>query len=172
MAQPYIGEIRMYAGNFAPLGWMFCEGQLLSIAEHDTLFMLIGTTYGGDGESTFGLPDLRGRIPIHLGTSTSSGITYTIGEKGGVETVTLTANQIPNHKHVPMANNNRGVTNNPSGSVWARSTLHQYAKDINPHEQVSFQLNSAGGSNPHNNMMPYLCVNFIISLYGIFPSET
>ena len=167
MAQPYVGEVRMFAGNFAPAGWMFCEGQLLPISEYETLFNLIGTTYGGDGQSTFGLPDLRGRVPIHMGSG------FTLAETGGVETVTLTVSQIPAHSHAPLANTS-GTAANPSNTVWAGSTsLSPYAAA----SAINGQMNagaagSAGGSQPHDNMVPFLVVDFIISLFGIFPSQT
>src|SRR5205814_7969235 len=121
MAQPYVGEIRIFAGNFAPAGWMFCEGQLLPISEHETLFQLIGTTYGGDGQPTFNLPDLRGRIPLHQGTSSSSGTTYQLAEQGGVETVTLTTQQIPQHNNSLIATTATGTGANPGGNLLANS---------------------------------------------------
>src|SRR3954468_11148073 len=111
MAQPYVGEIRVFAGNFAPAGWMFCEGQLLPISENETLFQLIGTTYGGDGQSTFGLPDLRGRLPIHQGNGT------VLAETGGAEEITLTVSQIPSHTHPMLANNTQGSTPTPGNTV-------------------------------------------------------
>lgn len=168
MAQPYVGEIRMFSGNFAPAGWMFCDGQLLSISENETLFQLIGTIYGGDGQSTFALPDLRGRVPIHLGNS------LIIGESGGAEEITLTLNQMPSHSHVPAANSGSGTSTSPVNNVWAaQPALLQYAltgsADIN---LAANTLSNTGGSQPHNNFQPYLCVDFIISLFGIFPSPT
>ena len=168
MAQPYVGEIRMFAGNFAPAGWMFCEGQLLPISEYETLFNLIGTTYGGDGQSTFGLPDLRGRVPIHMGNG------FTLAETGGVEEVTLTVSQIPSHSHVPVASSNNGNQASPSQNVWAASPLNQFSNAA-PNSNVKFDptaVGSTGGSQPHTNFIPYLCVDFIISLFGIFPSQT
>lgn len=167
MAQPYVGEIRMFAGNFAPAGWMFCEGQLLPISENETLFQLIGTTYGGDGQSTFALPDLRGRIPIHQGNG------FILAETGGVEEVTLTASQIPAHSHPLVASTTAANSRNPlpnatlgvaSGDVYI-STLDAVA--LSPQT-----IAATGGSQPHTNFQPYLCVDFIISLYGIFPSLT
>lgn len=167
MAQPYVGEIRMFAGNFAPAGWMFCEGQLIPISEYETLFNLIGTTYGGDGQSTFALPDLRGRVPIHFGNG------FTLAETGGVEEVTLTVSQIPNHNHSLMASQNVGSQSSPSGSVVAQPPqIQAYIEDV-PSVSFSPQASgSTGGSQPHNNFQPYLCVDFIISLFGIFPSQT
>lgn len=167
MAQPYVGEIRMFAGNFAPAGWMFCEGQLLPISEYETLFNLIGTTYGGDGQSTFALPDLRGRLPIHMGNG------FTLAETGGVETVTLTVSQIPAHSHPMLASLNQGNTVNPGGNVLAATATATPYIAISPNVPLSPQaVSSVGGSQPHSNFQPYLCVDFIISLFGIFPSQT
>lgn len=166
MAQPYVGEIRMFAGNFAPAGWMFCEGQLLPISENETLFQLIGTTYGGDGESTFALPDLRGRIPLHQGDS------FILAETGGVEEVTLTVNQIPAHSHPQLASNTAATESQPSSKVFAQTTVDAYVTG-GPFVPLSpLAVGAVGGSQPHNNFQPYLCVNFIISLFGIFPSPT
>lgn len=167
MAQPYVGEIRMFAGNFAPAGWMFCEGQLLPISETEALFQLIGTTYGGDGQSTFALPDLRGRIPIHQGNG------FTMGETGGAEEVTLTVSQIPAHTHPVQAQSGPGDTNKPENAVWAKSNYYQFSDQVGMLKGMNSALVSpSGGSQPHSNMMPYLCVDFIISLFGIFPSQT
>ncbi|HXF09837.1 MAG TPA: tail fiber protein [Desulfuromonadaceae bacterium] len=167
MAQPYVGEIRIFAGNFAPAGWMFCEGQLLPISEYETLFNLIGTTYGGDGESTFGLPDLRGRVPIHQGNA------FTLAETGGVESVTLTVSQIPAHSHPLLGSNAPGDQVNPSGNLPGNSfNVTPYINDVPNGNMNAGCVNPTGGSQPHNNFQPYLCVNFIISLFGIFPSPT
>lgn len=169
MAQPYVGEIRMFAGNFAPAGWMFCEGQLLPISENETLFQLIGTTYGGDGQSTFALPDLRGRVPIHFGNG------FTLAETGGVETVTLTTQQIPAHSHPVLATNNVGNAAAPQGQVLAAGSTvasSPYGTDAPKSTLHPNTIGSVGGSQPHNNFQPYLCVDFIISLFGIFPSQT
>lgn len=169
MSQPYIGEIRMFAGNFAPAGWMFCEGQLLSIAEYDTLFNLIGTTYGGDGQSTFALPDLRGRLPIHQGSG------FTPGQNGGVEEVTLTVSQIPAHTHTLLASANQASSTTPGNQLPAitqATTIRPYGTDA-PQVQLSpNSISSVGGSQPHSNFQPYLCIDFIISLFGVFPSQT
>lgn len=168
MAQPYVGEIRMFAGNFAPAGWQFCQGQLLPISEYDTLFQLIGTTYGGDGEETFALPDLQGRIPIHQGGG------FNLAETGGAEEVTLTVGQIPNHGHSWLAVGDRsGTLTSPAGALPAQSA-HVTAY-LNEAPDASFAAAAAaptGGSQPHTNLQPYLCVSFIVSLYGIFPSPT
>ena len=169
MAQPYVGEIRIFAGNFAPAGWMFCEGQLLPISENETLFNLIGTTYGGDGQSTFGLPDLRGRIPLHFGNG------FILAETGGVETVTLTTQQIPAHSHALLATSNFSTTASPQGNLAAALNVvnvDPYGTDA-PSAPVSpNSVGPVGGNQPHNNFQPYLCLDFIISLFGIFPSPT
>jgi microcystin-dependent protein len=157
----------MFAGNFAPAGWMFCEGQTLPISENETLFQLIGTTYGGDGESTFALPDLRGRIPMHQGNG------FTLAETGGVEEVTLTVNQIPAHSHGFTATTTAGTQSSPAGNRMAQS--RNIAPYVNEATEGTFRadaVGSAGGSQPHLNLQPYLCVSFIISLFGIFPSQT
>lgn len=167
MAQPYVGEIRMFAGNFAPAGWMFCEGQLLPISENETLFQLIGTTYGGDGQETFALPDLRGRLPLHQGNG------FIMAETGGVEEITLTVNQIPAHSHPLLASTGPGTVNTPSGSTTAESaTINIYIEDIPSVGLAPTAIGPTGGSQPHTNFQPYLCVDFIISLFGIFPSPT
>jgi len=168
MSGPYVGEIRMFAGNFAPAGWMFCEGQLLPISEYETLFNLIGTTYGGDGQSTFALPDLRGRIPLHQGNG------FTLAETSGSEEITLTVNQIPAHNHALVATQNIGTLQSPGGTaLLAQSTLGiMYLADT-PDATLSAQtVQPVGGSQPHENFQPYLCVDFIISLFGVFPSPT
>ena len=167
MAQPYVGEIRMFAGNFAPAGWMFCEGQLLPISENETLFQLIGTTYGGDGESTFALPDLRGRVPIHQGNG------FILAETGGAEEVTLTVNQIPAHGHALLASARRGDQLNPAGALPAASpSVAPYVNAATTAAFAASAIGPVGGSQPHSNLQPYLCVDFIISLFGIFPSPT
>jgi microcystin-dependent protein len=167
MAQPYVGEIRMFGGNFAPAGWMFCEGQLLPISENETLFQLIGTTYGGDGESTFALPDLRGRIPIHQGNG------FTLAETGGAEEITLAVTQVPAHSHPLVVSGARGSQVSPAGNLPAQS--YNVVPYINGSPTGNFNaasIASVGGSQPHTNFQPYLCVDFIISLFGIFPSPT
>jgi microcystin-dependent protein len=167
MAQPYVGELRMFAGNFAPAGWMFCEGQLLPISENETLFQLIGTTYGGDGESTFALPDLRGRLPLHQGNN------HILAETGGVEEVTLTTQQIPAHTHPLLASTSVGSAASPQGRVLAASGSSNVYRPGPAGAAMSNQtVAPVGGSQPHTNFQPYLCVNFIISLFGIFPSPT
>lgn len=167
MAQPYVGEIRMFAGNFAPAGWMLCEGQLVPISEYETLFNLIGTTYGGDGQSTFALPDLRGRIPIHQGNG------FTLAETGGAEEITLTVSQIPAHSHPLLVSTDTANTLNPQNNViGAPSTATPYFAGPPGTPLSTTAVSSVGGSQPHSNFQPYLCVNFIISLFGIFPSAT
>ena len=166
MSDPFVGEIRMFGGNFAPAGWMFCEGQLLPISENETLFNLIGTTYGGDGQETFALPDLRGRIPIHVGNG------FIQAETGGVEEVTLTAQQIPIHNHPLLGSKDTGNQNSPVGFVPAASNVVSiYAAAVPANNMAAQMLGPAGGSQPHTNFQPYLCVNFIISLFGIFPHQ-
>ena len=172
MSEPYIGEIRMFGGNFPPSGWMFCDGAQLSIAENDALFNLIGTTYGGDGQQTFNLPDLRGRVPIHQGVNPATGTSYTLGEQGGVETVTLTTQQIPPHNHPLAATTAVGTQSNPGGNLLANSQGPQPYIEEGPDSSLSQQaLTPAGGSQPHENRQPYLGINFIISLFGIYPSQ-
>ena len=169
MGTPYVGEIRMFAGNFAPVGWAFCQGQTLPISENDVLFTLIGTTYGGDGETTFNLPNLASRVPVHMGSS------FIIGQTGGVESVTLTTSQIPAHSHVPQCNSNAGSDASPQNNLWAVSGSNLYADNTNGPPSVNMDpgaLQSSGGSQPHDNMVPFLCINFILSLFGVFPSQT
>src|SRR5881397_563739 len=159
MAQPYVGEIRMFAGNFAPEGWMFCEGQLLPISENETLFQLIGTTYGGDGQSTFGLPDLRGRLPLHQGGG------FILAETGGAEEITLTVSQITAHSHPMQASS--GISTQPTGqaNVLGKITnIDLYSGDSPDTNMSPVAVTATGGSQPHTNFQPYLCVDFIISL--------
>jgi microcystin-dependent protein len=171
MGTPYVGEIRLFAGNFAINGWAFCNGQLLAISEYETLFQLIGTTYGGDGQSTFGLPDLRGRVPVHQGTG--SGLSpVVIGQRAGVETVTLSSNQIPSHTHSVLASSDAASTNVPSsGVVLAATSYNAYRAGV-PGAALNAPVPSVGGNQPHTNMQPFLAINYIISLFGIFPSAT
>ncbi|MGC3988449.1 MAG: tail fiber protein [Chthoniobacteraceae bacterium] len=172
MAEPYIGEIRMFAGNFAPVDWAFCNGQLLAISDYDALYNLIGTTYGGDGVTTFALPNLQSRIPMHMGTG--AGSTYVIGQASGTETVTLITSQIPAHTHIPQAST-AGNAPAPASNVWAQpgnTTLTQYAPPPTTGTMAANALGSAGGSQPHDNLMPYTTISFIIALYGIYPSQS
>jgi microcystin-dependent protein len=166
VSNPYVGEIRMFAGNFAPAGWAFCQGQLLSIAGNETLFQLIGTTYGGDGQSNFALPNLASRIPVHLGQN------YSLGQTGGEETVTLTTQQVPVHAHPVIASTGTGAQSSPAGNVLANSAAVALYSGDAPNVSLGPQsVQSAGGSQPHDNMQPFLAINFIISLFGIFPSQ-
>jgi microcystin-dependent protein len=161
---PYVGEIRIFAGNFPPVGWLFCEGQQMSIAENDILFTVIGTQYGGDGESTFSLPDLRGRIPMHQGNG------HLIGESAGVTDVTLTTQQLPTHTHAVIASLDNGSAASPANAILAGSTtVTPYASETPAAALAATSVSAIGGSQPHTNLQPYLCVNFIISLYGEFP---
>jgi microcystin-dependent protein len=170
MGTPYIGEIRMFGGNFAPLNWAFCSGQLIPISQNDALFNLIGTTYGGDGVNTFALPDLQGRVPIHVGTLL--GTPYQLGEKAGVETVTLTVNQIPSHNHAFVASQDSAGATTPENNVVALSTAIKNWTPFPPNLPMNASaLQPVGGSQPHENMMPYLVITFVISLFGVFPSQ-
>jgi microcystin-dependent protein len=172
MATPYIGEIRIFGGNFPPQGWAFCDGSLLAISENDALFNLIGTTYGGNGTNTFALPDLRGRVAVHQGSNGSS--SYVIGQQGGGETVTLATGQLPAHTH--QANGGpAGTTVSPSGNFWSTDPAGNtaaYASSTPDSKMNAGALSSAGGSQPHDNMSPYLVTNYIISLFGIYPSRS
>lgn len=166
MSEPFLGEIRMFGGNFAPVGWLFCAGQSLAISENDALFALLGTTFGGDGQTTFALPDLRGRIPVHQG----GGIVA--GQVGGTETVTLSQAQLPAHTHPVMANAAIGSIPNPANNVPAESSaVAMYQSAAASAAMATGATSNAGGSQAHDNVQPYLCVNFIISLSGIFPSQ-
>lgn len=171
MSEPFVGEIRMFAGNFAPRGWAFCDGQLLAVSQNDALFSLLGTIYGGDGRTTFGLPDVRGRVPIHAGSG--PGLSpRRLGAKGGAEKVTLTVNQLPSHGHTMRAVTGFADRSSPQGAVLAASAT----TDIYNTEGVDSNLNSAavssvGGSRSHTNLQPFLCINFIIALFGIYPSR-
>lgn len=167
MAQPYVGEIRLFAANFAPAGWLLCHGQLLAISENETLFQLVGTTYGGDGQSTFALPDLRSRVPLHQGNG------YILAEAGGVEAVTLMAQQLPAHTHALLVSTDVATQSAPAGSVLAQSTAADlYIEDAPGAPLAAAALSPFGGSQPHTNVQPFLALNFIISQFGIFPSPT
>ena len=165
MSDPYIGEIRVFGGNFAPVGWLLCQGQLLPISEFDALFNLIGTTYGGDGQTTFALPDLASRIPYHQGSG------YVLGQTGGAEQVTLTQQQIPVHTHTANASSANADQPGPASNVWGAGTLTGYAASQPANTTMNpAALLPAGGNQPHENMPPYVCVNFIIATEGIYPS--
>ena len=168
---PFVGEIRMFAGNFAPQGWAFCDGQLLAVSQNDALFSLLGTIYGGDGRTTFGLPDLRGRIPIHAG-SRPGGASHNLGSKAGAEVVTATVGQLPTHSHTFQASSAVGSQSNPSGASLASSPNVRLYRDVAPTvNTATSSLLPAGGSQPHNNMAPFLCVHYIIALVGVYPSQ-
>lgn len=171
MGSPFVGELRLVGFNFAPIGWAQCQGQLVGIAENETLFNVIGTTYGGNGVNTYALPDLRSRIPVHMGTG-ASGTTYVIGEMGGVETVTLTTSQYPSHTHPAQANSKAlGSVNSPNNNIL--STGQNIYRNQTPSVNMADgMLSNDGGSQPHNNLQPYLALNWIISLLGIFPSQS
>jgi microcystin-dependent protein len=174
MSSPFIGEIRLFAGNFAPNGWAFCDGALLPISQFDALFNLIGTTYGGDGQTTFALPDLRGRVPVHQGQGGAT--TYILGQNGGAEQVTLTVQQIPQHAHPLTATNDTATQTNPGGQVLARfsqANIDPYLESTPGTTSLAqSSITAAGGSQPHSNLQPFLCMNYILSLFGIFPSQS
>ena len=166
MSDPFIGEIRMFGGNFAPAGWAFCDGQEVPISENDALFQLIGTTYGGDGESTFALPNLQSRVPVHAGPG------FVLGQQSGEEQVTLSVNQIPAHGHALNADENSGTQLSPTHNILAQTQNPMMYRAITP--TLAMNGNSvlpAGGSQPHDNMVPYTVISFIISLYGIYPTQ-
>lgn len=174
MTTPYVGEIRLFAGNFAPVGWALCQGQLLSIAQEQVLFALIGTTYGGDGQSTFGVPDLRGRVPIHQGQGPGLG-SYVIGQLAGTETVTLLSSQLGGHTHPMRASAAPAVASvtSPANAVLAATAANSYDPTGAP---LAMAANAIGPVNntpatPHQNMAPTLAVNYIIALVGVFPTQ-
>lgn len=170
MADPYIGEIRMFAGSFAPADWEFCDGRQLPISEYETLFNLIGTTYGGDGQETFNVPNLCGRAPIHRGQGPGISQTYQLGEPFGVEQVTLTTQQIPTHQHALHASPAGGTTAHASGSVLASAPAAAAFIVDAPSVQLSAtSVTGQGGSQPHPNMPPYTVVSYIICVNGIYP---
>jgi microcystin-dependent protein len=173
MGQPYVGEIRMFAGNFPPNGWKFCDGSPMPISENDVLFQLIGTTYGGDGEETFNLPNLQSRVPIHKGTG-PSGVTYQIGEMAGTEQETLNVQQIPVHTHTLVGSTANGTEASPGGALLGTSTTLQPYAQISPGDAAMAPtcITPVGGSQPHENCQPFICIYYIISLFGIFPSQT
>jgi len=173
MGEPFVGEIRMFGGTFAPAGWAMCQGQTMAISENDTLFNLIGTTYGGDGQETFQLPDLQGRCPVHAGQGPGISQTYALGEKVGVESVTLNTNQIPIHTHPMIASQAIGNVTQPTGNIMAQNnTISNYIEDVTDANFNANAVQPTGGSQPHDNMQPYLCISFIISLFGVFPSQS
>jgi microcystin-dependent protein len=171
MSEPFVAEIRMFAGNFAPQGWAFCDGQLLAISQNDALFSLVGTIYGGDGRTTFGLPDCRGRIPVHAGTG--PGLSpRVLGARAGTEQETLTVNQMPSHSHQMQASPDLASSPNPGTNVVSRSTaVDAYINDTPTVDLASTSILSVGGSQAHSNIQPFICINFIIALFGIYPSR-
>ncbi len=167
MSQPYVGEIRLFAGNFAPDGWAFCDGQLLSIAQNTALFELIGTLYGGDGQTTFALPDLRGRVPVHQGGG------YLVGESGGAETVTLSAPQMPPHAHALFASTSAAsAAHGPSEVPGSSAAMKFYGGGAPTMAMDANALAAVGGNQPHDNMPPFVAINYIVSLFGVFPSQS
>ena len=172
MSNPYIGEIRMFGGNFAPYGWSFCNGSLVAISENPALYNLIGTTYGGDGTTTFALPNLLGRMPIHAGTGQGTQ-TYILGQLGGLEQVTLLTGQIPSHNHTLFGSTDTANATAPTNNVLAApSGLTPYAQAAARAQMDPTSISLTGGSAPHDNMMPFLCVSFIIALIGVYPSQS
>jgi len=174
VSNPYVGEIRMFGGSFAPAGWAFCNGATLPITENETLFQLIGTTYGGDGQATFRLPDLQGRLPMHMGQGPGLSQNYQIGETGGVESVTLSTQQIPAHNHPFLATADLAAAVTASGNLVATTNVSKkvYGASASPTTAMAAaSIGPTGGSQPHENFQPYLCISFIISLFGIFPTQ-
>lgn len=173
MSSPYIGEIRMFGSTFAPVGWALCQGQTMAISQNDTLFNLIGTTYGGDGQNTFNLPDLAGRVPVHQGQGSGISQQYIIGETGGVESVTLTTQQMPSHNHSAVVSTALGGQTDVGNQTYAQNTqINMYTQDTASKFFFAGELQPQGGNQPHENMQPFLVVTFIISLYGIYPTPT
>ncbi len=171
-AQPFIGQIMVFAGNFAPAGWAQCNGQLLPISQYDALFSLIGTTYGGDGQTTFALPDLRSRLPIHQGQGPGLS-NYVPGENGGAEAVTLLTSQLPVHTHPALGNSDAGTSTDPTGGVWASSPNNIYIAGASADTTMNpTSISGSGGGQPHDNMLPFLTLNFCIALEGIYPSQS
>jgi microcystin-dependent protein len=172
MGQPFVGECRLIGFNFAPSGWLMCQGQLISISENPTLYQLIGTTYGGDGQQTFAMPDLQGRVPIHQGSFQS--VPFTIGQRAGVEAVTVTTQQMPTHSHLLQASGSNGNSNNPVNNVLAgNATQVYYGPNPAPVRAMNqAAITFAGGSLPHSNLQPYLTMTWVISLFGIYPTQS
>jgi microcystin-dependent protein len=165
MGSPYVGEVRIFAGSFAPAGWHFCDGAPMPISENDVLFNLIGTTYGGDGQETFNLPNLGSRVPMHQGNG------HVIGETGGTESVTLTTQQIPVHSHAPLASADPATQKQVANMVLGRAPAEAYATEVTLDTLSNQSITPVGGSQPHENMQPYIAMNYIISLFGIFPHQ-
>jgi microcystin-dependent protein len=172
MGEPFVGEIRIFAGSFAPAGWALCQGQLMPISQNDTLFNLIGTTYGGDGQETFGIPDLQGRFPMHFGQGPGISQTYQQGEQVGVESVTITTNSMPIHNHAFLASTDLALATDPTGNVVAQPvSLNLFFGDVAGSAMNNQAVTPIGGNQPHENMSPFLVLNFIISLFGVFPTQ-
>jgi microcystin-dependent protein len=172
MSEPFVGEIRMFAGNFAPQGWAFCDGQLLAVSQNDALFSLFGTVYGGDGRTTFGLPDLRGRVPMHAGTG--PGLSQRrLGARGGTETATVAVDQIPSHTHQMKASGDLAGRANPQDNLPAKSAqIELYSGDAPDVALSPSAISAVGDNQPHSNLMPFLCIHFIVALVGIYPSRS
>jgi microcystin-dependent protein len=171
MSQPYVGQIRLVGFNFAPVDWAFCDGSLLDPNQYSALFALIGTTYGGNGVTNFALPDLRGRVPVHMGQGASP---YVIGQQGGAESITLITDQIPSHPHQALCSTGTATSASPVNNIWAADSGSDTPYQTNGPAGVAMALNTigpAGGSQPHENRQPYQCINYIIALFGIYPSQ-
>lgn len=165
MSEPFLSEIKLVSFNFPPKGWALCNGQLLPINQNQALFALLGTTYGGNGQTNFALPNLRGRVPIHMGNG------HTLGEAAGSTSVTVNIQQLPTHIHFVQATNNAANSDDPTNNVFGQAGANLYAPFASAAAMGPAMVSSVGGSQPHNNMMPYLTLNFIIALQGIFPSQ-
>ena len=169
MSEPFLAEIRMVGFNFAPRGWAFCDGQILPINQNQSLYSLLGTTYGGDGRTSFALPDLRGRTPIHVGAS--NGTLHTLGQKSGAESVTLSEAEMPRHRHVVQGSSVAVDSNDPTGNLLGDNLGLIYQQLFSLVSMDSAMIPSVGGGQAHNNMQPYIAVNFCIALRGLFPSR-
>jgi len=172
MSDQYVGEIRMFSGNYPPQGWAFCDGQLLSVSQYSALFSLISTIYGGDGKNTFALPDLRGRLPVHMGTDAAANIAYPIAQSGGVEQVALVERELPAHTHVVNASSLPGTAISPANAYFAVSSSNQYADAAPSGALMDSAVSSEGGNQAHNNTMPMFTLSFIIALQGLYPSQS
>jgi len=170
VSEPFVGQITMFAGSFAPRGWALCDGQLLAISQNDALFSLFGTIYGGDGRTTFGLPDLRGRVPIHIGSGPGLS-SRTIGHRSGSESVTVARTQLPSHTHPLQGSTDSATTPDPSGNVFARSSGDAYGSEFSASNMNGAAVGNSGGGQAHSNMQPWLAVNFIVALFGVYPSR-
>jgi microcystin-dependent protein len=169
MSEPFLAEVRIVGFNFAPRGWAFCDGQILPINQNQSLYSLLGTTYGGDGRTSFALPEMRGRVPIHVGSS--NGSSHLLGQKSGEETHTLSANEVPQHTHVLNATTNSATSDSPTGKYLARGAADAYGPLTNMANMGTGTVANVGGGQAHENMQPYIAVNFCIALTGLFPSR-